>query len=142
MTHHRRRQLLCVTWAVVVGAVALWSLGHRLLTPASVLTPGALILLVAAALAGRSHRPVLGGHRRARRTALIDTPRAAPARLCRSFRRAPEGAAHGPGRARGRRAAGDATRAWQDLHDACCLRGWESRGAVHDPGGCVRRASA
>jgi hypothetical protein len=27
---------------------------------------------------------------------------------------------------------------WDDLDRACCLRGWESRGQVHDPRHCTR----
>lgn len=28
---------------------------------------------------------------------------------------------------------------WQQLLEACCLRGWESAGAEHDPSTCTRK---
>ncbi|MET9734312.1 hypothetical protein ABZZ79_27840 [Streptomyces sp. NPDC006458] len=28
---------------------------------------------------------------------------------------------------------------WQALERSCCLRGWESRGAAHDPCSCTRK---
>lgn len=146
MSRHLRRHLLCVLLAVAFGAVGLWSVVNGMRAAAAVPALGVPVLMVAAARAGRSHRLLLASHRRARRAALGDARPVAPARPCCSFWRAPAGAAHEPDCARVSRPAprrtSGTTRAWQELYEACCLRGWESRGSVHDVRLCARRAAA
>ncbi|MEU6812830.1 hypothetical protein ABZ920_28395 [Streptomyces sp. NPDC046831] len=144
MTYHRRRQVLCAAASVLAGAADLWCTGRGIASAAVALSLAVPVLAAAAVQAGRRDRLVLDAHRRARRAALGEAPRFTPARPCCSFWRAAEGADHTPDCARARRSgagAGTAS-AWRELYEACCLRGWESRGAVHETGTCLRRAAA
>ncbi|MGV9255573.1 hypothetical protein [Streptomyces sp. NPDC003697] len=144
MTHHRRRQVLCAAASVLVGTADLWCARRGIASAAVGLSLALPVLVAAAVHAGRRHRLVLDTHLRARRAVLGDAPRFTPARPCCSFWRAAAGAAHAPdcARARGAGAGTGTASAWRELYEACCLRGWESRGAAHEAGTCLRRAAA
>ncbi|KUN99993.1 hypothetical protein AQJ84_09935 [Streptomyces resistomycificus] len=110
--------------------------------PAATLLLTALGLAAAAAREARAHSRVVEAHRLARQAALGVRPRWSPPRPCCDFWRGFEGADHHPDCVRADGTAAQVARAWRELHTACCLRGWESRGAVHDPEACAVRAAA
>jgi hypothetical protein len=127
MKNHRRTRAVCSTGALLAAVGAAWCADGRHGTQAALLTLAALGLLAAAVLAARAHGRTVRAHR---------------LEPCCEFWRNADIADHHPDCVRADGPAAEAARGWRELHTACCLRGWESRGAVHDPDTCASKAVA
>jgi hypothetical protein len=144
MKTHRRSTTACSAGAALAGAGALWCwyAGGRPEVRTALLLSSAAGLTAAAVLAARDRARLVRAHRLAGRLALGPAPRVAPLAPCCPFWLTTDASGHHPDCVRAQGPAGEAARGWQELDEACCLRGWESRGAVHDPRTCVRTAAA
>jgi hypothetical protein len=142
MKNHRRTRSVCSIAALLTAAGAAWCAGGGRGTQAAVLTLVTLGLLAAAVREARAHGRTVRAHRLAVRAALGTAPRLPAPEPCCDFWRNADVTDHRPGCVRADGPAAEVARGWQELHSACCLHGWESRGAVHDPAVCASRAAA
>jgi hypothetical protein len=140
---HQRRQFVRAAASALAGAAGAGCAAAGWWTPAGVLGAGALALAVTSAHAGVVHRRVLALHLRARLTALGTGPAGAVApRPCCAFWTASRGAVHAPACVHASGLQAEVERGWRELDAACCLRGWESRGGLHDDAECARSTAA
>ncbi|MFK0168976.1 hypothetical protein ACIQU5_09250 [Streptomyces sp. NPDC090306] len=143
MTHHRRRQALRAAAAVLAATGGAGCAAAGWWAPAASLGVGAVVLAAASAHAGLAHRRTVADHLRARLTALGSSPGPlAVPRPCCAFWRASRGAVHAPDCVHASGLQAEVERGWRELDEACCLRGWESRGGEHDARACARSTAA
>ncbi|MGW0337477.1 hypothetical protein ACWD0J_37635 [Streptomyces sp. NPDC003011] len=142
MHHHRRSRVVCSAGALLTGIGAARCAGGPHGRAAAVLVLVTLGLVAAAVRASRTHAQLVRAHRLARHLALGAAPRWPAPEPCCDFWRVRDDAGHLPDCRHADGPAAEVARGWRELDAACCLRGWESRGAVHDAGACVSRTAA
>jgi hypothetical protein len=142
MLNHRRSRAVCSAGALLTGLGAAWCAGGphgRAATGLALVTLG---LGTVALRAARAHAQLVRAHGLARHLALGAAPRRPAPEPCCDFWLLRGEAGHLPDCLHADGPAAEVARGWRELHAACCLRGWESRGAVHDLDACVSTTAA
>ncbi|WP_371673485.1 hypothetical protein OG985_41000 [Streptomyces sp. NBC_00289] len=130
MSNHRRGRLVCSTRALLTGLGGVRRAGMRQWARAVLLASAALTPGVAAVRQGRRARArVVTRHRRA--ASGMRSPLPVPEPCC-PFWKNSDGVVHGPDCVGAGSLAAEVDQGWRELHGACCLHGWESRGSEHD----------